>query len=483
MPYALLDDQFYDHPKVLGLLEHDDGLAAVGLWTLALGWAKRHADPKEPENAGHLPASFPRRIGGNTELASLLVRVGLWRAVSDGWVIHDFAHWQQLEAWAERSAKARAAVKVRWDAKRKTDAARNGGVRWPDTVYYMTWPGSEPGLVKIGNAQDVEARRRGLTWNGQEPELLAAEPATGGRYELEGARQKQFAHLRVIPSDGPADGRREVYRLTPELDEFMALLRRTHPGWQSQTSPEESEPSTINSAFSQQTPYGRNTTVDTSVDTDVIPTSPHLQNQDLEKTLRVFSSSSSPKNNGLDGHVFPGPRRPPLNAPKAEWVSWATAQGVESAVSARSTKVHLAELADGKITVVQLAELAEAARDEPGTRDDVDRLCQHLADRIEEQKGARPHIGKLWRQSARYLLDIDGYQEDKIHAAIDWCQDDEFWRPNILSMSKLREKYLTLRAAATRRGGTGGTSTTNDRVRQGLELAARYAAEENRELE
>lgn len=128
MSYALLDDQFYDHPKVLDLLEHEDGLAAVGMWTLALGWAKRHTDPKSPDEAGHLPVSFPRRIGGNTELANLLVRVGLWRAVSDGWVIHEFAHWQQLEAWAERSAKARAAVKVRWDAKRKADAARNGGV-------------------------------------------------------------------------------------------------------------------------------------------------------------------------------------------------------------------------------------------------------------------------------------------------------------------------------------------------------------------
>jgi len=72
----------------------------------------------------------------------------------------------------------------------------------------------------------------------------------------------------------------------------------------------------------------------------------------------------------------------------------------------------------------------------------------------QQQSGRRPHIGKLWRQSARYLLDIDGLCEDRVHAAIDWCQDDEFWRPNILSMSKLREKYVVLQAAARRRPGT-----------------------------
>jgi len=143
-----------------------------------------------------------------------------------------------------------------------------------------------------------------------------------------------------------------------------------------------------------------------------------------------------------------------VSATKAVWVTWATAHGVTATVARRSTKDHLAELADGKITTEQLGELADGGRDEPGVRPDVDRLCQHLADRIEQQSGRRPHIGKLWRQSARYLLDIDGLCEDRVHAAIDWCQDDEFWRPNILSMSKLREKYVVLQAAARRRPGT-----------------------------
>ena len=54
------------------------------------------------------------------------------------------------------------------------------------------------------------------------------------------------------------------------------------------------------------------------------------------------------------------------------------------------------------------------------------------------------------------MLDNDGRTEQEIHGAIDWCQADEFWRSNILSMPKLREKYDQLRLQAQRnaRGGT-----------------------------
>jgi hypothetical protein len=77
------------------------------------------------------------------------------------------------------------------------------------------------------------------------------------------------------------------------------------------------------------------------------------------------------------------------------------------------------------------------------------------------------------------MLDRDGRTEDQIHRAIDWCQDDEFWRANILSMPKLREKYDQLRLRATQRtNGHRKTSTTDERVRAGLDLAAQYRAAE-----
>lgn len=96
------------------------------------------------------------------------------------------------------------------------------------------------------------------------------------------------------------------------------------------------------------------------------------------------------------------------------------------------------------------SESSSSGLDKPGARADVDRLCGHLADRVEQNYGKRPTVGKCWRQAARLLLDSDGHTEDQIIRAIDWATDDEFWRPNVRSMSKLREKYIQLREAARR---------------------------------
>lgn len=115
------------------------------------------------------------------------------------------------------------------------------------------------------------------------------------------------------------------------------------------------------------------------------------------------------------------------------------------------------------------------------SRPDVERLCAHLADRIEANGCKRPAVGKKWRDAARLMIDRDGRTEQQIAAAIDWCQDSEFWRSNILSMPKLREKYDQLRLQAGRVKQNGRTSTTDDRVRAGLDLAEKYARQEQQE--
>lgn len=94
-------------------------------------------------------------------------------------------------------------------------------------------------------------------------------------------------------------------------------------------------------------------------------------------------------------------------------------------------------------------------------RQDVERLCTHLADRVKANGSKRPSINKKWRDAARLMIDADGRTEERIHRAIDWCQDSEFWRPNIMSMTKLREKYDTLRLQAqSTNGRTPGKSTS-----------------------
>lgn len=101
------------------------------------------------------------------------------------------------------------------------------------------------------------------------------------------------------------------------------------------------------------------------------------------------------------------------------------------------------------------------------SRDDVERLCQHLADRVEANGSKRPTIGKEWRDAARLMLDRDGRTEQQIHAAIDWCQDDGFWRANVRSMPTLRKQYdqLRLKAQWQREQRQPRTNGTDDNIR------------------
>ncbi|WP_329423010.1 hypothetical protein [Streptomyces sp. NBC_01268] len=128
--------------------------------------------------------------------------------------------------------------------------------------------------------------------------------------------------------------------------------------------------------------------------------------------------------------------------------------------------------------------LAPRDPDPSPAREDVERLCEHLADRIVQNGSKRPTITKAWRDAARLMLDKDGRTEEQVHGAIDWCQDSDFWRSNVLSMAKLRDKYDTLRLQASRPAAGGNVvpinrpSTTDQRVAEGLDLAARLRAQE-----
>ena len=46
-----------------------------------------------------------------------------------------------------------------------------------------------------------------------------------------------------------------------------------------------------------------------------------------------------------------------------------------------------------------------------------------------------------WADSARMMLERDGRDKHRIKNVIDFCQSDPFWRRNILSVPKLREKF------------------------------------------
>lgn len=118
MAWARIDDAFDDHPKVLALLENEQGGAAVGLWTLCLTWAHRNT-LRKGKTPGLLPASLPRRyLGpGARELAALLVKEELWEALAegDGWLIHDFDKYLPTDKTREaRSEAGKKGAASRW---------------------------------------------------------------------------------------------------------------------------------------------------------------------------------------------------------------------------------------------------------------------------------------------------------------------------------------------------------------------------------
>ncbi|WP_433568110.1 hypothetical protein ACQP1O_42920 (plasmid) [Nocardia sp. CA-151230] len=108
-------------------------------------------------------------------------------------------------------------------------------------------------------------------------------------------------------------------------------------------------------------------------------------------------------------------------------------------------------------------------------REDVEALCARLRDRI-AANGSKATVTDKWRTEARLMLDRDGREFDKAMRLIEWCQDDSFWRGNILSMPKFRAQYdqLRLKANETRsRAAPSGLSKADQKVQGYLDMAAR----------
>lgn len=81
-------------------------------------------------------------------------------------------------------------------------------------------------------------------------------------------------------------------------------------------------------------------------------------------------------------------------------------------------------------------------------RPDVARLLDRLDACIVANGAKAPKRTKANVDAARLLLDRDGHTEADVERIIGWATTDTFWKSNILSMAKLREKFdqLSLRA-------------------------------------
>jgi len=81
-------------------------------------------------------------------------------------------------------------------------------------------------------------------------------------------------------------------------------------------------------------------------------------------------------------------------------------------------------------------------------RPEIDELLDLLDTCLEHNGSKKPSRTKKNTDAARLLIDKDGYTVNQVAWMIRWATSDEFWRTNILSMSKLREKFDQLKAKA-----------------------------------
>ena len=94
-------------------------------------------------------------------------------------------------------------------------------------------------------------------------------------------------------------------------------------------------------------------------------------------------------------------------------------------------------------------------------------LSNLLADLIEGNGAKRPTVTGKWADAERLMVDRDGRDRGEAERLVRWCQSDEFWRGNVLSMPKFREKYdqLLLQAKRAKRSCAPGMSQAEERAR------------------
>lgn len=100
LPWVRLDTQFPSNPKVLALAE-DRKWRALAVYAFGLSYCGAHGTD------GFVPRNALPFVHGTTKEAADLVSVGLWHADRKGWLVNDWADYQQLQADAADALQAK----------------------------------------------------------------------------------------------------------------------------------------------------------------------------------------------------------------------------------------------------------------------------------------------------------------------------------------------------------------------------------------
>lgn len=91
-------------------------------------------------------------------------------------------------------------------------------------------------------------------------------------------------------------------------------------------------------------------------------------------------------------------------------------------------------------------EEAKASSSEPD-RPDVAQVVRSFSDLL-KANDVKHKPGKTWHDAARLLMDKDGYTPEQIMIVARFATSDDFWRGNVLSLPKLRDKFEQLKIKA-----------------------------------
>ena len=102
-------------------------------------------------------------------------------------------------------------------------------------------------------------------------------------------------------------------------------------------------------------------------------------------------------------------------------------------------------------------------------------LSKDLFNRIKRNNDeAKEPNYQTWADDLRKLVELDGKSVDNVRMVIEWCQQDSFWKANILSAKKLREKYDQLKVQSGKFSNPGNQTTVTDEEMGGNDKYQQY---------
>lgn len=180
---------------------------------------------------------------------------------------------------------------------------------------------------------------------------------------------------------------------------------------------------------------------------------------------------------GLPKDLAEGFQRPAETEPFPEGLTEGSPEGLPKplvvvAVSSLTSPTEIKGSTDQKISSTK------PPRTEP-KRDDVEALCTRLREGVVANGSKPPNITDAWRREARLLLDKDQRRFQEALGLIDWSQNHDFWRRNVMSMDKFRQQYDRLRMQAETESGSraspspSGQSRGDQKVQNILNIGSR----------